>query len=97
MCVLAHNYHYGKEGVQQDRAKALELYARASEFGSSQAHFFMGNMYHGGGDSKKAKFHYEAAAMAGHEVARCNLGTIKGASGHMWNKLLSIGQLLHQL
>jgi TPR repeat protein len=32
---------------------------------------------------KKAKFHYEAAAMAGHEAARCNLGTIKGASGHV--------------
>ena len=39
--------------------------------------------YYEGGHLKKAKFHYEAVAMAGHEAARCNLGTIKGASGHV--------------
>jgi hypothetical protein len=35
------------------------------------------------GDLTKAKFHYEAAALAGLDVARCNLGEI-------WNELLSI-------
>ena len=31
---------------------------------------------------KKAKFHWEAAAMAGHEVARSNIGSIEGNSGN---------------
>ena len=34
-----------------------------------------------GGDWKKAKFHFEAAAMAGHEGARCTIGIIEGYSG----------------
>ena len=36
-----------------------------------------------GGDSKTSKFHYEAAAMAGDEDARCNLGTMDAQSGNM--------------
>jgi len=32
---------------------------------------------------KKAKFHLEAAAMAGHEVARNNLGVFEANSGNM--------------
>jgi len=32
---------------------------------------------------KKAKFHFEAAAMAGHEGARCNLGTMEAQSRNM--------------
>ena len=34
-------------------------------------------------DMKKAKFQYEAAAMAGHEGARCNLGTMEAQSWNM--------------
>jgi lipopolysaccharide biosynthesis regulator YciM len=34
-------------------------------------------------DLKKAKIHYEAAAMAGQEVARCTLGTIELNSGNV--------------
>ena len=55
----------------------MELYARAAALGSSQAHFHLGNIYREGGDLKKAKIHYEAAAMAGHEVARVNLGNME--------------------
>jgi hypothetical protein len=51
--------------------------------GFSLAHFNLGNDYDEGGYSKKAKFHFGAAAMAGHEVARCNLGTIEAQSGNM--------------
>jgi hypothetical protein len=36
-----------------------------------------------GGDLKKAKFHYEATAMAGLEVARFNLGVMEGHSGNI--------------
>ena len=32
---------------------------------------------------KKAKLHFEAAAMAGHEVARCNLGGMEHVAGNV--------------
>jgi hypothetical protein len=38
---------------------------------------------HDGGDLKRAKFHYEAAAMAGHGPARSNLGLMELKSGNM--------------
>ena len=43
----------------------------------------MGDEYREGGDLKKAKFHYEAAAMAGHDDARCNLGSMEAQSGNV--------------
>jgi TPR repeat protein len=76
-------YYYGKEGLLQDREKAIELYARAAEHGCSEAHNQLGILFYDGGNSKKAKFHWEAAAMTGHEVARNNLGTIEAQSGNM--------------
>jgi TPR repeat protein len=78
----SYNYH-GKLGLLQDREKAIELYARAAELGSSEAHFALGTVYDAEGNSKKEKFHNEAAAMAGHETARCNLGTTEAKSGNM--------------
>jgi TPR repeat protein len=48
------------------RAKTMELYAKAAELGDSDAHCKLGKMYDEGGDLKKAVFHNEAAAMAGH-------------------------------
>ena len=32
---------------------------------------------------KKARFHYEVAAMAGHETARINLGCLENDSGNI--------------
>jgi TPR repeat protein len=61
----------------------MELYARAADFGNSQAHHHLANIYHDGGNLKKAKFHYEAAAMAGHEDTRNNLGYIEFESRNM--------------
>jgi TPR repeat protein len=43
----------------------------------------LGVYYHDIGDSKKEKFHYEAAAMAGNEVARFNLGCTEKQSGNL--------------
>ena len=77
MCVLADNYYQGQLGLQQDQEKAKELWTRAAELGLSKAHFQLGVEYKLGGDMKKEKFHYEAAAMAGHEVARFNLGNVE--------------------
>jgi TPR repeat protein len=67
--------------LQQDQTKVNELYARAAELGFSKAHYNLADDYHNGGDLKKAKFHFEVAAMAGHEVARYNLGLMEYESG----------------
>jgi TPR repeat protein len=83
ICLLAYFYQHGLRGLQQDHAKAMELYVRATELQSSSAHFQLGNIYYKGGEFKKAKVHYEAAAMAGHEVARYNLGLLEAKSGNM--------------
>jgi len=83
--LLANSYHdgVGGIGIQPDQAKAIEMYVKAADLGSSQAHYCLGNIYYDGGDSKKAKFHFEAAAMAGDEVARINLGIMETRSGNV--------------
>ena len=81
--MLANSYDNGRVGLQQDHAKAMELYVRAAELGCSQAHCNLGMLYHEGGNLKKAKFHYEAAAMAGCEDARYNLATCERELGNM--------------
>jgi TPR repeat protein len=81
--VLASSYYKGRVGLQQDHVKAIELYARAAELGWRHAHCNLAHIYHEGGDMKKAKFHFEAAAMAGDEVARYNLGCAEYNSGNM--------------
>jgi TPR repeat protein len=83
ICFLACNYQHGIEGVQQDHLIAIELYARAAELGCSKAHYQLGGLYKERGDMKKAKFHSEAAAMAGNEVSRFNLGIVEAKSGNM--------------
>jgi TPR repeat protein len=40
-------------------------------------------LYHQRGDLKKAKFHLEAAAMAGDEASRFNLGCLEAQSGNI--------------
>jgi TPR repeat protein len=83
MMVLGNNYYHGDLGLLQDRERAIELWKQAADLGYSKSHSQLGAYYHAGGDSKKEKFHYEAAAMAGDEVARNNLGTMVAQSGNM--------------
>jgi TPR repeat protein len=64
--VLANFYHNGRVGLQQDHNKAIELWIRAAELGWSKAHCYLAEVCDEG-DMKKAKFHLEAAAMAGNE------------------------------
>jgi TPR repeat protein len=83
MFVLGNYYYHGEHGLLQDREKALELWTQAAKLGSSDVHYELGIHFHEGGrDMKKAKFHLEAAAIAGHEGARSNLGDIEGKSGN---------------
>jgi TPR repeat protein len=81
--LLAGSYYQGLNGLQQDQTKTMELYGRAADLGCSEAHNNLANVHKEGGNRKKAKFHFEAAAMAGHEIARCNLGVMEYYSGNM--------------
>jgi hypothetical protein len=83
MCLMGNHHHLGEEGALQDQVKATELWTRASKLGSSSAHYNLSYYYQGGGNMKKAKFHLEEAAMAGHETAICNLGATEANSGNM--------------
>jgi hypothetical protein len=83
MCQLGCYYYHGNGGLLQDRTKALELWTQAAALGSRDAHNNLGVEYDVRGDLKRAKFHYEAAAMAGHEVARHTLACIESDSGNM--------------
>ena len=87
MTFLGCQYANGHLGLRQDWNKALELWTRAAELGSSDAHYQIGALYYKGlgveKDAKKAIHHYELAAMAGHETARCNLGVMDANSGNM--------------
>jgi len=75
MYVMGNHNYGGAHGLQQDQERAMELWKQASQLGSIDAHDFLGNMFYAeGGNLKKAKFHFEPAAMAGHEVARYMLG-----------------------
>jgi TPR repeat protein len=80
-------YAIGQHGLRQDWSKALELWTRAAELGSSMALYQIGGAYNEGWgvekDMKKAIHHFELAAMAGHAIARYNLGYIEADSGNM--------------
>jgi TPR repeat protein len=83
MCLMGNHYEFGLRGLQQDHTKAMELYARSADLGYSEAHYQLGVLYRKGGYLKKAKFHFETAAMAGNEGARYNLGMMEYNSGNM--------------
>jgi TPR repeat protein len=83
ICMLASHYYQGTNSIQQDQRRAIELFTKSAEHGCSKAHSHLGDIYYKGGDLKKAKFHVEAAAMAGHEGARYNLGIMEKQSGNM--------------
>ena len=70
-------YYNGLLGIHQDETKAIELWMRAAELGFSKSHNYLGMHYYHRKNSKKAKFHLEAAAMAGHEEARNNIGLLE--------------------
>jgi len=63
--------------LQQDQEKAMDLWKHAAKLGSSEAHFSLGSVYCEGGELKKAKFHYEAAALP-----RYRVGIMEGKSGN---------------
>lgn len=82
-------YHArGKEGFPQNDAKAVELWHRAGKLGYAKANATLGYAYDFGGqgvevDKKKAKHHYELAAIGGEAYARYNLGYYEARAGNM--------------
>jgi TPR repeat protein len=84
ICELGAYYYQGLNGLQQDNKKGKDLYAKAAKLDHHKAHYNLADIYHFNEvNLKKAKFHYEAAAMLGCEVARCNLGVMEYKSGNM--------------
>jgi TPR repeat protein len=103
--MLAHYFDQGLHGLQQDHAKAMDLYANAADLDYSIPHWMLGMYSKVGGDLKKAKFHFEAAAMAGNEVARSTVGYMEHVAGNMeravkhWTIAASAGnyEAMHEL
>ena len=81
--MLGNSYENGLLGLQQDETMAMEHYARAAELGYSEAHCNLADVYRKGGNMKKAKFHFEATAMAGNEMSRNILGNMEYDSGNV--------------
>ena len=79
-------YNNGGYGLPKDREKAMELFIRAAELGSAQAHNNIAFLYENGQgveeDMIKAQYHYKLAAIGGHEEARDKLGHIEGLRGN---------------
>ena len=75
---LGCNYRDGEDGFPQDYDKALELFVRAGELGSTEAYCNIGAAYSNGNgveiDTKKAMHYYKLAAIRGNINARHNLG-----------------------
>ena len=73
---LAQRYYDG-DGVEQDYAKAFELYSEAAEQGDAAAEFSVAYMYDFGEgvelDDLKAVEYYTRAAEQGHAAAQFNL------------------------
>ncbi|KAL7533270.1 hypothetical protein ACHAXR_005135 [Thalassiosira sp. AJA248-18] len=73
--------------VPQDSNKALELWRRAAKLVCDESHTNLAESYALGEivekDVKKAKYHWELAAMGGNVVARYNLGVFEAEAGNM--------------
>ena len=79
-------YDRGEQGMQQDEAKANELWLRAGELGCAEGYYKLGNAYYNGSgvdiDKGKAKYYWELAAMNGDIMARRNLGCAEGEAAN---------------
>ena len=88
---LGSYYYIGNYGLQQNNAKALELWHRAAELGNADAYYNIGIAYSNGygveRDKKKAVYYYELSAMSGIAQARHNLGVGEAKAGN-WDRAL---------
>jgi len=93
---LGDQYYNGRWGLPQHLSKACELWNQAAELGSIHAHCGLGDAYMRGAgveqDAEKARYHFEIAAIGGHENARHGLYSIEWARGN--NKRLAMNHLM---
>jgi len=77
-------------GAQANFAKAMEFLTKAAKLGDAESHYDLGMMYGhrlpfstAGKDMKKARYHLEEAAIAGHPEARLQLGMVEAENKRM--------------
>jgi len=84
---LGHAYRNGGMGLTQDINKTIELWRKAAELGSTNAHFNLATAYHNGygveQDRDKALQYWTLSAIGGDETGRYNLGAIEKANGNI--------------
>ena len=83
---LGHKYYNGKLGLTKDAPRAIELWTRAAELGSIDAHCQLGHVYYYGEgveeDKPRGIHHWQQAAMEGHAQSRHNLGFVECRNGN---------------
>ena len=83
---LGKKYYFGDLGLQKDMRRAVELYTEATELGSSDALYNLGNAYElgegVGKDKAKAVHLLSKAAMQGHVESRHKLGFLEADEGN---------------
>ena len=84
---LGCEYLHGREGLQQDYEKAMELFLWAGKLGSAVAYGNVACSYSSGRgverDEDKAKYYHELAAMGGDAISRNNLGCFDAEAGNI--------------
>ena len=85
--MLGEKYAEGLLGLQEDRRKAVELYAEAAELGSNDALCHLGVAYNRGygveEDKEKGAEYFKKAAMQRHVASRHRLGMVEGEKGNL--------------
>ena len=70
---------------EEDYIAAFAYYSKAADLGYADAHYHLSGMYHNGQgvekDEKRVQDHTETAAIAGHPIARYNLGCTEWENG----------------
>ena len=86
-CNLGCGYRQEFWGLTRNVKVELELLNKAVELGNLEAHLFIATAYQNGDsvekDMEKAIYHWELAAIGGHEIARHNLGWAEQQKGNM--------------
>ena len=78
----------GDIGLKKDEKKALELFLRAADLGSADAHYNIANAYYEGScgvekDPNREMHHYQQAAIGGCAMARHIIGFTEANAGNI--------------
>ena len=87
MSFLGEKYFHGLLGLTKDVPRAIELWTKAAELGSLDAHYYRGAVlyYTGGGvenNKPRGIRHWQQAAIQGHAVSRRHLGVAEDDNGN---------------